>query len=247
MMGKIKIPDINQLEYAFKDTEYKCPICKDTGVIQVKNGQYEIYKICDCQKELRNRLNMRRANLSEKFENKNFKNFRCITKGHEVLRRCCIEFTKQDATKGLAILGNVGVGKTHLAVATLKELAKQGLIVNAVNYATLSRELSSAAMDKEEYARLMGKYTDVQVLLIDDLFKGKVTDANIRQMYELINSRYENNKRTIFTSEYTEDKLMQIDEAIGSRIIEMADHKYCLNITKLKNWRLRIDETAIYN
>lgn len=58
------------------------------------------------------------------------------------------------------------------------------------------------------------------MLYIDDLFKGKITEADINLVFEILNYRYNNNFKTIISSEYMLTELLKIDEAISSRILE---------------------------
>lgn len=53
------------------------------------------------------------------------------------------------------------------------------------------------------------------------LLNGKVTEADINIMFEIINYRYLNGKPIIISSELFQEDLLKFDEAIGSRIIEM--------------------------
>ena len=86
---------------------------------------------------------------------------------------------------------------------------------------------------------------EVKVLYIDDLFKterGKSpTQSDIQITFEIINTRYNNkNTITLFSCEKLIQDLLEIDEAIGSRIYQMAKH-YTIEIRedKRKNIRLR--------
>lgn len=221
-------------------TDYKCEICKDTGLIETtkKDSLYKTYRDCECVIKERNKKNIERANYSELFKNRGFDNYITDTKARKCLKQKCLEFLVQDQATALALLGNVGCGKTHLAVSILKEFAKSNKTVNAINYTELTRKLSSNANDEVAYFSILGRYTNVPVLLLDDMFKGKITEANIKQMYDLINARYENDRVTIITSERTMSELMTIDEAVASRIVEMANQEYILNITKMPNYRI---------
>ena len=220
-------------------TEYKCKKCKDTGLVSAGTGLYDTFKECECVIKERNKKNIERANYSELFENRDFSNYVTDTRARKCLKEKCIEFLQQDEFKTIALLGNVGCGKTHLAVSILKELAGSNKNVNAINYTELTRKLSSNANDEVAYFNILGKYTSTPVLLLDDMFKGKISEANIKQMYDLINTRYENKRITIITSERVISELMQIDEAIASRIAEMAGEKFLLNITKMSNYRIK--------
>ena len=80
-------------------------------------------------------------------------------------------------------------------------------------------------------------------MYIDDLFKTKqgasVTAADINIAFEILNYRYINDMLTIISSEKTLREILDIDEAVGSRIYEMAQG-YILNISAdpAKNYRM---------
>lgn len=63
----------------------------------------------------------------------------------------------------------------------------------------------------------------VEVLIIDDLFKGKINESDINIVFEIVNYRYMNmnNLPIIVSSEFTSENLLYFDEGVGSRIIEM--------------------------
>ena len=82
--------------------------------------------------------------------------------------------------------------------------------------------LKQNRMDKEYYNKLISRYKRAKVVLIDDLFKGSVTDSDKSIIFEIIDYRYFNQKPLIISTEKTCEELLYIDEAIGSRIIEMS-------------------------
>lgn len=71
------------------------------------------------------------------------------------------------------------------------------------------------------------------------LLNGKTTESDVNIMFEIINYRYLNNKPIILSSELIQDRLLDFDEAVGSRIIEMCKGR----ITEAKgienNYRLK--------
>ena len=73
------------------------------------------------------------------------------------------------------------------------------------------------------YNKYLNRYKNARVLLIDDLFKGNITPSDINIIFEIINYRYFNNKPIIVSTEKYKSDLLKIDEAIGSRILEMCD------------------------
>ena len=81
----------------------------------------------------------------------------------------------------------------------------------------------------------MKKLSDIQVLYIDDFFKGLVSGGDINFAYQLLNDRYNTQRRTIISSEHDIESLMKIDEAIAGRIYERAKD-FCI-LTPERNYR----------
>ena len=75
------------------------------------------------------------------------------------------------------------------------------------------------------------------MLYIDDFFKGSVSDADINLAFELLNDRYNSKRMTILSSERSVEDILELDEAIGSRIYERSKGFYAR--LPAKNWRLR--------
>ena len=97
----------------------------------------------------------------------------------------------------------------------------------------------SVSENKEYYQELINKYKKAEILLIDDLFKGKVNETDINIMFEIINHRYINKLPLIVSTEYLIEEMLSFDEAIGSRIYEMAKGFIVEIRGKENNYRLR--------
>ena len=106
-------------------------------------------------------------------------------------------------------------------------------------YRDVLTKIKQNMLDEEYYKKILSKYQTADVLLIDDLYKGKITESDINIMFELINYRYLNYLPLIVSTEFTVDKLLDFDEAIGSRLYEMSKN-YLVEIEgKENNYRLR--------
>lgn len=178
-----------------------------------------------------------RSGLKELFKTKGFENFKTQNAVQEKIKQKCVENSK--TSDSILISGRVGSGKTHLAVAIMKEQSRQGKPIKYVNYVEVMRQLAIAAMDEEYYNKTMNKLKSISVLMIDDIFKGeRITESQLNNTYQLINYRYINGTKTVMTSEKTIHEILQIDEAIGSRIVEMAKD-YVINMNSFKNYRIQ--------
>ena len=72
-------------------------------------------------------------------------------------------------------------------------------------------------LDSEMYRKTLNKYKKIDVLLIDDLFKGQRTQSDLNIMFEIINYRYMNNLPMIISTEFTVEELLHQKRAGPNR------------------------------
>lgn len=152
------------------------------------------------------------------------------------LKKAAKSFT--DASHGWwYISGMAGSGKTHLCTAICAEMIGAGYNTQYVLWRDITTRLKSLILDTERYGQEIRRLKTVPVLYVDDFFKGTVTDADINLAFEIINARYNvSSCRTIISSELPITRILEIDEALGSRIYERAKG-FTFNAPK-ENWRL---------
>lgn len=107
-------------------------------------------------------------------------------------------------------------------------------------YRDIVTKIKQNMIDEEYYQRMISKYQTCEVLLIDDLFKGRVNESDVNIIFEIINYRYLNYLPIIVSSEFTIEKLLTFDEGVGSRIYEICKD-YVVEIKKdmRNNYRLK--------
>lgn len=108
-------------------------------------------------------------------------------------------------TQGLLIGGPVGVGKTYLLACMTKELAKRGVSVRFVDFFHLLSILKSAYTSDKSEAEIMQPLIDVDVLIIDELGKGRNSDWELTVIDSLVSNRYDANKTIIAATNYKID------------------------------------------
>lgn len=224
-------------EYGLDSVE--CPICGNTGtVIREDENGVRWARECDCMKQRRSKRWIARSGLEDLLGRYTFPAYRTVDKKRENIRRTAEAFCMADGG-WFYIAGRPGSGKTHICTAICGELLKR----TEVRYMLWRDEIvkiKANVTDVEAYEDALRPFKRVPVLYIDDFLKGKVTDADLNAAFEILNARYnDSRKRTIISSELRLPKIMDLDEAIGSRIYERSK-LFCVDAPD-ENWRLRND------
>lgn len=209
-------------------------------------GENGRYRECECRKKEKIQKMWERSGISLNDLDKTFTNFETWNTKSEEMKNKAIEYYKtfdsirKDRQNSIILCGNSGCGKTHLSLALANNLMKtKNIKVIYMPYRDIITSIKQNMLDEEYYKKMLSKYQTAEVLLIDNLYKGKITESDINIMFELINYRYLNYLPLIISTEFTVDKLLDFDEAIGSRIFEMSKN-YLVEIEgKENNYRLR--------
>lgn len=214
---------------------YECELCQDMEWII--NPKTNSAKMCKCREAKQYQRILDSSGISEAFQKKNFGNFKPVNETVKSIKDMAMKYVmdfkeiRDTENNSIAFLGQVGSGKTHLSIAIANNLMKQNIGVRYMQYREDIMKIKQSAIDEIAYNREVNKYKTASVLLIDDLYKGAVTknrmgyevanEADLRAMFEIINYRYLKKLPIIVSSEFTTDRLLSFDEAIGSRIIQM--------------------------
>jgi DNA replication protein DnaC len=174
---------------------------------------------CECMERKRAEKILARSGLAG-YRDKTFANFEPYGR----LGPTKEKLMAYDHSTGASVLivGQVGSGKTHLSMAIANRLLDKGVRVVYMPYRSTITAIKQNMLDPEFYRKEIDKYINASVLVIDDLFKGKITDSDINIMFEIVNHRYLNRRPIIISSEKTLWELMDIDEAVASRLYEMS-------------------------
>lgn len=228
-------------------SNYKCEICRDTGIEQIEQiDSAPIMRICNCRKTETMKTQWINSGFNIMSADKSFNTFITDNAASQKMKKIAIEYVRNyegiqfESNNSIAFLGQPGSGKTHLCMAICLELIKKGFNPKYFPYREEIINIKQVVLNGSEYQEKVSKYKKCTVLFIDDLFKGGATEADIRIIFEILNYRYLNRLPIIISSEMVSSELIEIDEAIGSRIIEMA-WKRLLDISGTK-FNRRIEE-----
>lgn len=227
---------------------YKCNICKDTTLILYKDKSgHEYAKNCECREKVIAQNLMRASGISDDDAQKGFKGFETFNEPILVnAKNTCISYfqnfknMEEQRINSVMLCGKSGRGKTTLGLAIANNLLTSGVGVRYMPYRDVVTSLKQQlGADKYCYNENMYKLQNARVLFIDDLLKGKVNESDINIMYELINYRYLQRKPMIISTEKTIEELLEFDEAIASRLIEMSKGYIVTFDNSVPNYRLR--------
>lgn len=138
----------------------------------------------------------------------------------------------EDGTN-VILIGNPGVGKTHLAIAIGYSVAIKRNSVYFIKFNKLISTLKNAHTDGtiDKRVRNFFKY---KLLIIDEVGFSEIPPLEAKLFFQLIDLRY-SKKSTIITSNMTFEKWPQIlgnDEMITKAILDrLLHHSYLFNIS----------------
>lgn len=152
---------------------------------------------------------MSKRNLNYKFDN--FETNNSNKKVFDNLKNYSEKLVKGIEKKGLILVGNNGVGKTHLACSIANELIENGIPVIYGTLINLLAELRNSYDTENNISEMeiIKLYKNVDLLIIDDLGKEKPSEWGLEKVFTIINSRYENNLPVIITTNYNQNSLLE--------------------------------------
>ncbi len=238
---------------------YHCPICKNKGyTLKAEYTQFgywtEVQYPCKCMTMRKAIKQMKKSGLEPLIGRYTMQAYRTEAPWQQGVKGTAEQYVNQckgsDGHNWFYIGGTSGSGKTHICTAICRELLLSGMEVRYMLWRDEVVQLKAQVNDAAAYEQTMHVLKHVPVLYIDDLFKQgngnngdtghqKPTTADINIAFELLNYRYNNpNLITILSSECTTSDLLDIDEAVGGRVIERAG-AYTVNLTGAKNYRVQ--------
>jgi len=139
-----------------------------------------------------------RSLIPLKFVGKTFEDY-VVTKENRKAVDGAKWFVDNKPTRGIFLFGEVGTGKTYLAALIAQEYIAKGKAVTFGDVPSLLADLK-ATFGKGTTDEVLTRYCECDLLILDDIGTGKITDWNIGVLYQVINARYNADRLTIVTS-----------------------------------------------
>lgn len=197
-------------------------ICDGSGWVL---GPENVARPCDCRPAM---LARRRARGVSSVIPKRFRDVSFELAANDGINPTVLgavrEFTgaiddRLDQGRGLWLMGDVGTGKTTLAMIVSKAAAEAGRSVAIYSLPRLLsriRRTYDALPGEDSYLEFFERLTSVDLLHIDDLGAEKRSDWVLEQLYAIIDERYGSQRSVVVTTNLQQAEL---EEQIGPRTV----------------------------
>jgi DNA replication protein DnaC len=186
-----------------------CPKCHDTGfLIQTGEDRVSTARPCDCARLRRNETLLGAARIPRRYEHCTFEEFEDQTPQQAAAKRIAVEWVERwypEIDQGLLFKGDPGTGKTHLAVAIARELiVSKGARVLFYEQREMLKALQQTFDERStrSESEVLRPILDAEVLVLDDLGAGRLTEWVRDVMHDIIAHRYNARLPLIITTNH---------------------------------------------
>jgi len=207
------------------DIKYFCPKCSDTGYVDVN--------MCECLRKELIVAALEASGLYSLVETQSFKTFsldyyekddKIIMKQNALRLWDFAHSFVPGKSDSFLFIGATGLGKTHLSSAVARILIEKGAYVVYESSITLFGDFEAKRFGNNGYNSETGedvdRYTECDLLIIDDLGCEVTNNFTLSCLYNIINTRIMMHKSTIINTNLSQSELRKrYSDRIISRIL----------------------------
>jgi DNA replication protein DnaC len=194
---------------------YKCAKCQDAGILHpVEYGEVDYSRTieCECRREENRRLRIlqltKMCELPKWANGFTFDNFKARP-GLEKAYKLAKQLANGEGLKWLTLVGDVDVGKTHLAIAICREWLSRGMPAKYAYVPLLLDELRRGyhMQGEDAFDYRFKIYCMVPLLILDDLGAENGTDWAREKLDTIVDTRVINGLAMVVTTNLGMDEL----------------------------------------
>ncbi len=186
-----------------------CPLCDGMGmrVVTLADGG-RAAEPCECQHDRKMRALLERALIPARYATCTLESYKAsgdLFLAFNTARRFVDVYPGENDGTGLLFTGTVGLGKTHLAVAILQKLTlEKGIPSLFCDYRELLKQITNSYNSRVETTELevLRPVFETEVLVLDELGAAKPTDWVWDTVALILNTRYNDRRTTVITTNY---------------------------------------------
>ena len=206
------------------DMENFCQKCGNSGWALVE-GTSAVER-CACQHEIRIAKLLKRSNIPERYINYSLGSYSPNNASQKNAKLIAQKFldsfpSVENFGRGICFIGPVGIGKTHISVAILKNIITEKAIDGLFyGFRSLLKEIQASWNEHAQTSQveIFRHVMDATVLVLDELGADMSTPWINDTVSYIIESRYNDQKITIFTSNFPDKPISPGAETLTDRI-----------------------------
>ena len=191
-----------------------CPECGGAGMVLAADAAgRRVARVCQCQQTAVRDHKIGAARVPKRYQHCSLESYDTDFRGadlsmraaHLTARRFVEAYPVETEGKGLLITGSIGVGKTHLAVGLLLALVEEkGAQALFYDYRELLKQIQHSYNPTVNSTELdvLKPVFEAEVLVLDELGAQKPTDWVWDTVALILNTRYNDKRTTIITTNY---------------------------------------------
>lgn len=219
----------------YTEPRYECEKCRDTGYVEIR--------MCSCMRQRLISAGMESSGLSALMKKQSFENFsldfyksnprehQIMSHNYKTVKAYAENFVIEQGRpmpQSLLFYGGTGLGKTHLSTAVARRVIERGYDVyynSAVGMISdfEYRRFGSGLVQNE--GDDTARYTDCDLLIIDDLGTETVNQFTQSCLYHVLNTRLNLGKPTLVSTNLNASELCKL---YGDRIASRLTGEYLL-------------------
>ncbi|MHB1936473.1 MAG: ATP-binding protein [Acidobacteriaceae bacterium] len=205
-----------------ENTSTVCPECNGLGLTLVVRGGERFAAQCSCRIGKRSAIRLNRARIPKRYTHCSLQNFDIPPNADPSLSLALMKargfaerYPIETAGRGLLLTGSIGCGKTHLAVAVLRQLVEQrGATGIFCDYRDLLKQIQNSYSPQvaTTEAEVLRPVFEAEILVLDELGAVKKTDWVWDTVAHILNTRYNDKKTTLITTNYPNQSCSLVEE-----------------------------------
>jgi len=195
-----------------------CPVCGDRRYVLVEQNKVKVAKECQCA-ALQNRIALfNQARIPARFADRWIDDIQPTHDSQNQAKYALLQYCDayERGQRGFLLWGPPGVGKTHMMCGLISYLTlERGVSCRFIEFMQLIGELKLAYSQGRWDSEVVAPLLKVDVLVIDELGKGKDSEWELGVLDQLISSRYNANKTLHATSNLRPSQAIQETVSFG--------------------------------